>query len=202
MAISRINGTVIQPGQTFSLWKQLGRVTRRKGYVDGMLLSDGKVVRGLGGGLCQLSNLLHWMFLHADTTITERYHHSVDAFPDSGRTIPFGSGATIFDNYIDLQMRNMSPHPLQICLSLTDTQLKGQLRSTHHKKYSYHVREAFHCFVRSHHRWYRYNTLERDVLSHGKIIDTHTVCENLAPVAYAVDTAYLAQYLTLDLEHI
>ena len=45
-----------------------------------------------GGGLCQLSNLIYWMTLHTPLTITERYRHSYDVFPDSNRTQPFGSG--------------------------------------------------------------------------------------------------------------
>ena len=44
--------------------------------------------------LCQLSNLIFWMTLHTPLTVTERYRHSHDVFPDSNRTQPFGSGAT------------------------------------------------------------------------------------------------------------
>lgn len=47
-----------------------------------MQLSRGEVVRGVGGGLCQLANLLYWMSLHTPLEIAERHQHSFDPFPD------------------------------------------------------------------------------------------------------------------------
>ena len=60
IAVPRLNGVVIEPGDTFSFWKLVGKPTRAKGYVDGMVLSYGRCVPGVGGGLCQLSNLIYW----------------------------------------------------------------------------------------------------------------------------------------------
>jgi VanW like protein len=68
---------------------------RRKGYVDGMLLDNGEATAGVGGGICQLANLLHWMVLHSPLVITERSEHSFDPFPDNGRVLPWGVGCTI-----------------------------------------------------------------------------------------------------------
>ncbi len=61
IACPPIDGIIIRPGETFSFWKCVGEATAAKGYVEGMQLSRGLVVRGIGGGLCQLSNLLYWM---------------------------------------------------------------------------------------------------------------------------------------------
>lgn len=66
VAIKSLDGIVIEPGKIFSLWKHLGDPTTQRGYANGMLLSNGKIVEGVGGGLCQLSNLIYWMFLHTD----------------------------------------------------------------------------------------------------------------------------------------
>ncbi|MCX6716212.1 MAG: VanW family protein [Candidatus Taylorbacteria bacterium] len=126
IAIDALQGTIIYPNEIFSFWHIVGDTTKKKGYVDGMLLSDGKIVRGIGGGLCQLSNLLYWLFLHSSVEIVERMHHSRDVFPDNERTIPFGSGATIFYNLIDLKVRNTSKYPIQLKLWLSESQLKGQ----------------------------------------------------------------------------
>ncbi|HQU85666.1 MAG TPA: VanW family protein, partial [Pyrinomonadaceae bacterium] len=106
IACPTIDGILIKPRQTFSFWKQLGEATAEKGYVEGMQLSRGEVVRGVGGGLCQLANLLYWMALHTPLEIVERHHHSFDPFPDENRTLPFGSGAGVFYNYIDLRFFN------------------------------------------------------------------------------------------------
>src|SRR5258708_337345 len=53
IACPTIDGILIKPGQTFSFWRQLGEATAKKGYCEGMQLSRGLVVRGIGGGLCQ-----------------------------------------------------------------------------------------------------------------------------------------------------
>jgi vancomycin resistance protein VanW len=64
IATKKLNGLIINPGETFSYWRQLGRATKKKGYLAGMVLRDGIVAPGIGGGLCQLSNLIFWMTLY------------------------------------------------------------------------------------------------------------------------------------------
>ena len=93
LSAEKLNGIFLYPGETFSFWRLIGNPTRKKGYLKGMVLSHGRVKAGIGGGLCQLSNLIYWMTLHTSLTVTERYRHSYDVFPDSDRTLPFGSGA-------------------------------------------------------------------------------------------------------------
>lgn len=62
---------VLRPGETFSYWRAIGKPTRRKGYWEGMILSGGTVGKGIGSGLCQLSNLIYWMTLHTELTVTD-----------------------------------------------------------------------------------------------------------------------------------
>ena len=71
-----------------------------------MRLSDGARGAGVGGGICQLANLLHWMVLHSPLTVVERSEHSFDPFPDNGRVLPWGVGCSIAYNYVDLVVRN------------------------------------------------------------------------------------------------
>ena len=94
LAVDRLDGLLLRPGETLSYWRRIGRPTYRKGYLDGLVLYCGQIRYAVGGGLCQLSNLLFWMTLHTPLTVVERYRHSHDVFPDSNRTQPFGSGAT------------------------------------------------------------------------------------------------------------
>ena len=106
-AVKHIDGLVIHPGETFSVWKLIGRTTKRKGYKEGLTIAKGKPSQGIGGGMCQLSNLIHWLVLHSELTITEHHHHDgLDLFPDFGRQIPFGTGTSISYNYIDYRFRN------------------------------------------------------------------------------------------------
>lgn len=113
IALQSMNGIVIKPGETFSFWHLIGKPTTRKGYIEGLLLSQGEVKTGIGGGLCQLANLLFWLALHTPLEIKERHHHSFDPFPDEHRVLPFGSGASVFFNYIDLRFYNPTHHPFQ-----------------------------------------------------------------------------------------
>ena len=191
IAISLLDGLIIPPNKTFSFWNSVGNVSAKKGYVDGMLLSNGKVSRGIGGGLCQLSNFLMWIFLHADIEIIERHHHSVDAFPDSGRTLPFGGGATIFSNYMDLKIKNTSKYPLQLKLGLTDFVLKGQLLSDHPSENKYHIVEKNHCFIKRKGKFFRYNEIYRETYKNGVKIGEKMIFKNFAPVVYEVDEDHL-----------
>ena len=193
LAISTIDCIVIQPGELFSLWSLVGNPTKQKGYVNGMLLSQGKVIEGLGGGLCQLANLLHWMFLHGPLEIVERYHHSLDVFPDSGRTIPFGSGATILYNFVDLKAKNVSHAPIQIHLWMTEYKLCGELRTNDPSIDGYRVKETDHCFVQWKNTWYRYNRLWRVSKERNQHHVSKLVVTNLAPVLYSVDEAALTE---------
>ena len=92
LAAPKITGIIIKPGETFSLWKLIGSCTKRKGYKEGLTIAKGDASKGIGGGMCQLSNLIHWMILHSDLKITEHHHHDgLDLFPDFQRKIYAGS---------------------------------------------------------------------------------------------------------------
>lgn len=54
LASSKINGIVIHPGEVFSFWKTIGAVNTRKGYKEGRVIKQKKLVTGTGGGLCNL----------------------------------------------------------------------------------------------------------------------------------------------------
>ncbi len=187
IAIDKLDGLIIPSGKIFSFWDNVGEISASRGFVDGMLLSNGVVTKGLGGGLCQLSNFLIWIFLHADIEIIERHHHSIDVFPDSGRTLPFGSGATIYYNYVDLKIKNNLKSDLQLKLWITDDCLKGQLLSNEAPENKYHVVEKNHCFIRKSGKYYRYNEIFREKLINGVVIDQEKIFTNFAPVLYVVD---------------
>jgi len=102
LAAPKINGILIRPGETFSFWHLVGRPSVANGYRTGMVIANAQTGEAIGGGMCQFSNLIHWMVLHAPLTITEQHHHDqFDLFPDFGRQVPFGTGTSIFYNYLD-----------------------------------------------------------------------------------------------------
>jgi vancomycin resistance protein VanW len=187
LAIKKLNGIIIKPGETFSFCKLVGLPTKRKGYLKGMELSRGEARPGIGGGICQISNLIHWLGLHSPLTITERHHHSFDPFPDDGRVLPFASGATVFYNYRDLQLTNNTNWTFQINLWLTDKLLEGELRIDTELEFAYHVFEKNHQFLRKENKYYRSNEIWRNKIlkfQSGKILETEKMIENFAEVKY------------------
>lgn len=202
MAVKEINNLVIKPGEVFSFWYLVGLPKKSRGYVGGMLLSNGQVIEGVGGGLCQLSNLLYWLFLHSPVKVVERHHHSMDVFPDSGRILPFGSGATVFYNYVDLRIKNTSKKTLQLNLWLTDTLLKGQILSDKKSEYKYSILEKDHYFVKYKDKYFRYNKIFRIVKKNGVLIKEEEIMENFAPVLYNINRSEMEikGYKFLDIE--
>lgn len=144
LVIKKIDKTIIGSGQTFSLWKLVGRPTKAKGYLEGLVLKQGKIDKGIGGGLCQLGNLLFWIFAHSPLTIVERHRHGYDVFPDINRKVPFGAGATLSYNYIDLQVKNETANNFQIQLWMDETHLHGQLIAQETVKTKFYIEERNH----------------------------------------------------------
>lgn len=161
LAAGRIDGVLMSPGETFSFWKLVGRATESGGYTDGLVLRDGAAASGVGGGLCQISNMLHWLVLHSDLTVTERHRHSFDPFPDSERRVPFGTGATLLDAIFDLKVTNTTGDDHQFRLRLTDTHLVGELRAAQRPSLRYEVVERDHRFVREGGTVFRDNRIVR-----------------------------------------
>jgi vancomycin resistance protein VanW len=190
IAAERINGIIIKPGETFSFCKLVGLPTKRKGYLLGMELTFGEARAGIGGGICQISNLIHWLVIHSPLTVTERYHHSFDPFPDDGRVLPFGSGATVFYNYRDYQFTNNTKHTFQINLWFSDKCLEGELRVDEELEYAYHVIGKEHQFLKLGNEFYRKNEIWRDKIlkfQSGKVIETELITKNFARVTYTPD---------------
>ena len=186
IASKKLDGILICPGQTFSYWRLIGKPTYRKGYLDGVTLSNGQVGSGCGGGLCQLSNLIYWMTLHTELTVTERHRHGYDVFPDSARTQPFGSGATCFYPYGDLMIKNNTLQDYQLCVHVGDTHLSGEWRSDKEVRYRYEVVEKNHHFNGEYWGGFsRHNELYRRVYDlSGTFIDEEYITENHALTMY------------------
>ncbi len=186
LAIAPIDGIVIAPGERFSVWKQVGRPTKRRGFLEGLVLHDGRITSGTGGGLCQLGNLLYWMALHTDLEVTERWRHSYDVFPDINRTIPFACGATLAYNYIDLELHNPTDRPYSLHLWLDGEYLRGEIRSDRPPAHTFEVFETDHQIR---HQWWggfsRHNRIwKRKTAPDGSVHSETLVSENHAIMMY------------------
>ena len=187
LAVTHINGLLIRPGETFSVWKLIGRTTGRKGYKEGLTIAKGQPSKGIGGGLCQLSNLIHWMILHSELTIVEHHHHDgVDLFPDFGRQIPFGTGTSISYNYIDYRVRNDTDSTCQLLLWVDGEYLCGELRATEPLPHTFHIHAENEYFSREGGVVYRNGQVYRDVIDRdtGRHLESRLIRTNHARVMY------------------
>jgi vancomycin resistance protein VanW len=186
LASAKINSVLIKPGEIFSIWKLVGKPTKRKGYLEGMTLESGKISTGIGGGLCQLGNLIYWMALHSPLTVHERWRHGYDVFPDVNRTIPLACGATLSYNYIDLQLKNETDFTFQLLVFLDDKYLCGEIRCDSPLEKNYEIFETDHRF--EHQFWggyTRHNKIWKCIYDEKSLeAKEELVCENNAIMMY------------------
>lgn len=186
LAVKKINGIVIHPHEVFSYWQLIGKPTRRKGYVDGMILDHGHFCYGIGGGLCQLSNLIFWMSIHTPLTIIERHRHGYDVFPDANRTQPFGSGATCFYPHGDLMIRNDTDQDYQLNVEVGETMLIGSWRALAPLDVSYTIIEKNHEMKAETWGYSRHNELYRQVYDlDGQLLHEEFLLSNHAMMMYS-----------------
>ena len=113
MAINKINGVVVMPGETFSYNKTLGKRTAEAGYKDAAGYVGGKVVQMIGGGICQISSTLYDTVVYANLDIVERHNH---VFLTS--YVGAGKDATVVYGSLDFQFKNTRQYPIKIVSSL------------------------------------------------------------------------------------
>ena len=127
LAAKTIDTLIICPGETFSFWKSVRYADRDVPYKDGLVVADGKLQALPGGGLCQMSNLLFWLFLHTPLTIIERHGHMVKDFPDPPSDAPIGVDATVSEGWLDLKVRNDTDCTFQIAISFDENNITGSI---------------------------------------------------------------------------
>ena len=185
-----INGIRIGPGEVFSFWHLVGKPTQARGYREGLMIANAQPVSGIGGGLCQFTNLIHWMILHTPLEICEHHHHDAfDLFPDYNRQVPFGVGTSIAYNYIDYRFRNPTEQQYQLIVYLTDTHLCGELRTEQPLPVKYHIQTEEERFVRIGGQVYRKGKVYRTMVDKttGKLLKRELLQENHALVLYDTD---------------
>lgn len=185
LAVERINGIVIRPGETFSFWRLIGNPTEKHGYLEGLVIDKGKLSRGIGGGLCQLANMIHWLVLNSPLTVTELTHHSDALFPDSGRRVPFGTGTSVFYKNVDYRFKNTTDIPVQMIFNIIDGQLFGELRAMAPYPYIYRIIEENYGYVEEQGVFYRVSQVYRLTLDKQRsVVRKEIVLKNHSKVLY------------------
>ena len=114
LAASKINGTVLMPGETFSYNKVVGARTIAAGYKEAPIYVSGEVVDGLGGGICQITSTLYNAVVYANLDIVERTNHQfVPSYVTASRDAPVVYGS------LDFKFKNNRNYPIKINCSVS-----------------------------------------------------------------------------------
>ena len=114
LAASKIDGTVLMPGETFSYNQVVGERTISAGYKEAPIYVSGEVVDGLGGGICQITSTLYNAVLYANLEIVERSNHQfVPSYVTASRD------ATVVYGSIDFKFKNNRDYPIKITCSVS-----------------------------------------------------------------------------------
>ena len=187
LAAPKVNGLLIHPGETFSFWHLVGKTGTAKGYKEGLTIQSGKPSSEIGGGLCQFTNLLHWMVLHSPLTVVEHHHHDqFDLFPDYNRKVPFGTGTSIMYNYLDYRFTNYTDQTFQLLVWVTEKHLCGELRCERPLELERHVVCEEEFFSEENGGVYRNGKVYRDTFEKktGKRLHRQLIRKNHAKVMY------------------
>lgn len=187
LAAEKINGIIINPGETFSFWKAVGKTTEKEGYLEGLVIKrGGKLGADIGGGLCQMANMVHWLVLNSPMTVTELHHHSDALFPDERRRVPFGTGTSVVNNYVDYRFKNNTEQKVQIVVWIEGGELCGELRSEKPYPFRYKLVEENHHFRKEGEKFYRISQVYRLVIERetGKEIKKELILDNHSLVMY------------------
>lgn len=192
LASPKINKILIRPQEVFSFWKLVGDTNRQQGYQEGLTISNGRTTQGVGGGMCQMTNCIHWLILHSSMEISEHHHHDgYDLFPDFNRQIPFGTGTSIVYNYLDYRFKNTTDHTYQIILYTNEEYLCGELRCDANQEEKVHIHVEDEYFSEENGLVYRNGRVYRDCVDvRTGLINKHELLRvNHAEVKY--DTSHL-----------
>lgn len=107
LAVKKLNGLLVPPGEEFSTNKFAGPYTLENGYLPEKIIAGDRIEDGVGGGMCQVGTTLFRMAMNSGMPITERANHGlvVSYYNDLVNGNP-GTDATVYEPFIDFKFKN------------------------------------------------------------------------------------------------
>ena len=136
-ASARFHGLMIAPGETFSMGDALGDVSLDNGFAEALIIYGGRTIKGVGGGVCQVSTTLFRTVFFGGYPIVERYSHAyrVSYYEQSSSgaidTSLTGLDATVYFPLVDFKFTNDTPYWM-----LMETYVNAEARTLTWKIYS------------------------------------------------------------------
>ena len=135
-ASASFHGVFVAPGEVFSMAKYLTDISLENGYAEAIIIVGDQSVRGVGGGVCQVSTTLFRTAFFAGFPIVERYPHAyrVGYYEQSSNgwvdTNLAGLDATVYVPMVDFKFRNDTPYWILMETYMTDYSLTWKFYST------------------------------------------------------------------------
>jgi vancomycin resistance protein YoaR len=131
VAAELYNGHIIAPGETFSFNEIVGDISEEQGFVEGAIIFGGRTVKGIGGGVCQVSTTVFRAAFYGGFPIVERYSHGYRVgYYELGNAGP-GLDAAIFTPTADFKFTNDTDYHL-----LIETEFLGDIDALDFRFYS------------------------------------------------------------------
>lgn len=195
LACGGITGIVIHPGEEFSFWRLVGKTSKRRGYREGRIIRNNKLVSGTGGGLCNLANTIHLLVLDSPLTVTEFHKHSDALAPDHGKRIPLSAGTSVSYNNLDFRFRNDTDQDFQLLTWCEGEDLHAELRSSRDIPHRYDLLEEDHHFRKEGEKFFRVSRIYRQTWDKatGALLEKKLILDNHSEVMF--DPALIPQEL-------
>lgn len=128
VATYTIDGTILAPGEIFSMNETLGERTQDKGYKVAPIFVNGVISKGLGGGICQVATTLYNSVLFSNLEIVERDHHSLTV-----SYVPLSRDAAISWGIQDLKFKNNTDNFIYIHGEVNEKTMTFEIFGTKNK---------------------------------------------------------------------
>ena len=125
LAAAKINNMILMPGAEFSFNDVVGPRDIAHGYKMAHVFSAGKIIDGVGGGICQVSSTLYNAVLKADLKVTERRNHSFVV-----GYVPLGQDATAYYGGVDFKFVNSTNWPMKFTAAVTGNKISVSIQGT------------------------------------------------------------------------
>lgn len=106
---SKVNGTILYPGDEFELCSTVSPFTQENGYELAGSYQNGTTVESFGGGICQVATTLYNAVIRAELEVTMRFNHSMQV-----HYVQPSMDAAIAGNYKDLRFKNNTDAPVYL----------------------------------------------------------------------------------------
>ncbi|QAT61239.1 MULTISPECIES: glycopeptide resistance accessory protein VanW [Tissierellales] len=188
LAAETVNKILIRPEETFSFWQLVRYAEKYEKYKDGLCVINDNLVTVPGGGLCQLSNMLFWLFLHTPLTIIERHPHKIMTFPYPDPDEPEGIDATVSEGWLDLKVKNETNITFQILISFDDSYIYGRILTDMDTDYKYEITNRDKIFYKEHDKIYEQVSIYQQKIDKNtnEIIAESKLYTNLCEIGYSL----------------